>query len=109
MTDWLAPLMPHLLIVPILLPMLMAAGMLLLGERFVSTKGLIGMVSCLLNLAVAIALLVAARGDGSATSVAVYLPGNWPIPFGIALAVDRHVDGTSDGSLRGARDGRLGA
>ena len=89
MTDWLAPLMPHLLIVPILLPMLMAAGMLLLGERFVSTKGLIGMVSCLLNLAVAIALLVAARGDGSATSVAVYLPGNWPIPFGIALAVDR--------------------
>ena len=89
MTDWLAPLMPHLLIVPILLPMLIAAGMLLLGERFVSTKGLIGMVSCLLNLAVAIALLVAARGDGSATSVAVYLPGNWPIPFGIALAVDR--------------------
>ena len=62
MTDWLAPLMPHLLIVPILLPMLIAAGMLLLGERFVSTKGLIGMVSCLLNLAVAIALLVAARG-----------------------------------------------
>ena len=90
MTDWLAPLMPHLLIVPILLPMLMAAGMLLLGERFVSTKGLIGMVSCLLNLAVAIALLVWVRGDGDySTSVAVYLPGNWPIPFGIALAVDR--------------------
>lgn len=89
MTDWLAPLMPHLLIAPILLPMLMAAGMLLLGERFVSTKGLIGMVSCLLNLAVAIALLVAVRGAGGTTSVAVYLPGNWPIPFGIALAVDR--------------------
>ena len=33
MSDWIAPLMPHVLIAPILLPMLAAAAMLLLGER----------------------------------------------------------------------------
>ena len=88
MSDWISPLMPHLLIAPILLPMLMAACMLMLGERSVSAKGLIGMVSCTLNLAVAIALVAWVRSGSGTATVAVYLPGNWPIPFGIALAVD---------------------
>lgn len=88
MSDWISPLMPHLLIAPILLPMLMAACMLMLGERSVSAKGLIGMVSCTLNLAVAIALVAWVRSGSGTATVAVYLPGNWAIPFGIALAVD---------------------
>ena len=88
MSDWIAPLMPHVLIAPILLPMLAAAGMLLLGERAVSGKGLIGMVVCLLNLAVAVALVLWVRAGSGSAAVGVYLPGNWPIPFGIALAVD---------------------
>ena len=88
MSDWISPLMPHLLIAPILLPMLMAACMLMLGERSVSAKGLIGMVSCALNLAVAIALVAWVRSGSGTATVAVYLPGNWAIPFGIALAVD---------------------
>lgn len=89
MSEWIAPFMPHVLIVPILLPMLTAAGMLLLGERAVSTKGLLGLLVALLNLAVAVALVLWVRQDGDSTAVAVYLPGNWAIPFGIALAVDQ--------------------
>ncbi|MDO4769721.1 MAG: monovalent cation/H+ antiporter subunit D [Brachymonas sp.] len=89
MIDWIAPLMPHVLIVPVLLPMLMAAGMLLLGERAVAIKGLLGMLACLLNLAVAVALVLWVRKGSGSAAVAVYLPGNWATPFGIALAVDR--------------------
>ena len=56
------------LIVFILLPMLTAAGMLLLGERAVSTKGLLGLLVALLNLAVAVALVLWVRQDGDSAA-----------------------------------------
>lgn len=79
------PWMPHLLVAPILLPMLTAAVMLLLGEGKRSAKWVLGMGSALLGLAVSVALLGWVHEYG----VVAYLPGNWPAPFGIALAVDR--------------------
>lgn len=89
MNAWIASLMPHLLVAPILLPMLTAAVMLLLGERAVRAKGWTGVLSCLAGLLIAVMLLVHIKqGDGSA-SVGVYLPGNWQVPFGIVLAADR--------------------
>jgi multicomponent K+:H+ antiporter subunit D len=85
MRQWIDSLMPHLIVVPILLPMFMAAVMLLLGEGRRRIKVGLGLGSGVLGLSAAVALLswVDTRG------IAAYLPGNWPAPFGISLAVDR--------------------
>lgn len=82
----------HLIIVPILLPLISAAVMLLLDERRRSLKGGIG-VSTTVALLIVSALLLrqadlpAAGPDG--TAVSVYRLGNWPAPFGIVLVLDR--------------------
>ncbi len=84
--------MPHLVAVPILLPMLTAALMLLLGEQRRHTKSVLTVVSGLIGLLVALALLrwVNAPGTGGGEgSIGVYLPGNWRAPFGIVLVADR--------------------
>jgi multicomponent K+:H+ antiporter subunit D len=77
--------MPHLIVVPILLPMVAAAAMLLVGEGRRPLKVAMGMVSALCGLSVSCALLAWTSEHG----VVAYLPGNWPAPFGIALAMDR--------------------
>jgi multicomponent K+:H+ antiporter subunit D len=77
--------MPHLMVAPILLPMVMAAVMLLLGEGRRTAKVILGLGSTLLGLGLSAVLLSWAHTQG----VAAYLPGNWPAPFGIALALDR--------------------
>lgn len=87
--DWLASLMPHLMLAPIILPMLMAALMLLLKEEHQSIKVVLNIGATALGLLVAIALLVWADQAGSSTTLGVYLPGNWQAPFGIVLALDR--------------------
>ena len=87
--DWLASLMPHLMLAPIILPMLMAALMLLLKEEQQSIKVVLNIGATALGLLVAIALLVWADQAGSSTTLGVYLPGNWQAPFGIVLALDR--------------------
>jgi multicomponent K+:H+ antiporter subunit D len=77
--------MPHLIVVPILLPMAVAAVMLLLGEGRLPLKAGLGMGSGAVGLAVSCVLLGVSHERG----VVAYLPGNWPTPFGIALAMDR--------------------
>jgi multicomponent K+:H+ antiporter subunit D len=77
--------MPHLIVVPILLPMVVAAAMLLTGEGRLRLKAAMGMGSAVLGLAVSCLLLASTHERG----VVAYLPGNWPAPFGIALAMDR--------------------
>ncbi len=84
--------MPHLVAVPILVPMLTAALMLLLGEHRRRTKAALTVVSGLIGLLAALALLrwVNAVDTGSgAGSIGVYLAGNWRAPFGIVLVADR--------------------
>jgi multicomponent K+:H+ antiporter subunit D len=84
--------MPHLVAVPILVPMLTAALMLLLGENRRRTKSALSVVSGLVGLLAALALLRwvnAADTGGGAGSIGVYLPGNWRAPFGIVLVADR--------------------
>jgi multicomponent K+:H+ antiporter subunit D len=84
--------MPHLVAVPILVPMLTAALMLLLGEHRRRTKAALTVVSGLIGLLAALALLrwvnAADTGTGPG-SIGVYLAGNWRAPFGIVLVADR--------------------
>ncbi len=84
--------MPHLVAVPILVPMLTAALMLLLGEQRRRLKSALTVVSGLIGLLAALALLRWVNADdtgGGPGSIGVYLPGNWRAPFGITLVADR--------------------
>jgi multicomponent K+:H+ antiporter subunit D len=81
--------MPHLMLAPIMLPLLSAALMLLLPEEKHRTKLVLNLGSTLLGLVIACALLVWAHQQDEPATMGVYLPGNWPAPFGIVLALDR--------------------
>ncbi len=89
LNEVIAPLMPHLMLAPILLPLLTAAVMLLLGEDRQRLKLTLNLASTLLGLGVSLALLSWADQKGAASTMDVYLAGNWPAPYGIALALDR--------------------
>ena len=81
--------MPHLLLAPIALPLLTAALMLLLREDQQRLKIAFNLFSTLLGLGVAVLLLVWVHHSGDPAPLGVYLPGNWPAPFGIVLVLDR--------------------
>ena len=72
-------------ILPVVLPLLAGALLLLPGRRGGPLATALAFSSLLVVLACA-AALAARTADGS---VLAYLAGNWPAPFGIALAVDR--------------------
>jgi multicomponent K+:H+ antiporter subunit D len=78
----------HLIVAPVLLPLGTAALMLLLGERWRGLKSAINLVSTAAGLVLAVALLRAVDERGP-LAFGVYLPGNWPVPFGIVLVADR--------------------
>ncbi|MFT3811926.1 MAG: monovalent cation/H+ antiporter subunit D [Acidovorax sp.] len=80
--------MPHLMLAPIALPLFTAALMLLMREERWRTKLALGIVSTGVGLCVALALLAWTARAGSA-GLGIYLPGNWPAPFGIVLVLDR--------------------
>jgi multicomponent K+:H+ antiporter subunit D len=87
-TRWL----DHLMIVPVVLPLATGALLLLLGERRRTLKAAINVVSTVVLLGAAIALLRLADApppNAGPAAVGVYLLGNWPAPFGIVLALDR--------------------
>ncbi|MGO4831242.1 monovalent cation/H+ antiporter subunit D [Rhizobiaceae sp. 2RAB30] len=77
----------HLVIAPILIPLITGALLLFFDDRERRLKATISVLATLALLAVAVALLrIAHSGEGR---VAVYLLGNWPPPFAIALVLDR--------------------
>jgi multicomponent K+:H+ antiporter subunit D len=79
-------LLAHLLIVPIVLPLVTAAVIVLLGEQRRRIKSLLNVAATLVSLCVAVAILMLVdRGDG----VRVYLASDWQPPFGIVLVADR--------------------
>jgi multicomponent K+:H+ antiporter subunit D len=81
----------HLAIVPILLPLVTSAVLLLIDERRRNWKAAIGMAATIGLLCVAVLLLVQADAlpAGAPHATRVYLVANWPAAFGIVLAVDR--------------------
>ena len=57
--------MPHLLLAPVLLPMLTAALMLILDEKHQRTKLLMNIASCTASLLIAIALVKWSNQEGA--------------------------------------------
>ena len=81
------PWQSHLIVAPIVLPLVTAAVLLLFDERRRKLKMAINTVSTL-GL-VAIAVVLAGMANEKAPQAIVYLIGNWPAPFGIVLVLDR--------------------
>ncbi|GAB3655981.1 monovalent cation/H+ antiporter subunit D [Ramlibacter alkalitolerans] len=80
------PALAHLVVAPVLLPLATAALLLVVGDRWRRAKAGINALSMTASLLLAAWLLAGtAAGTGN---VAVYLPGNWPVPFGIVLVLD---------------------
>ena len=81
---------PHLVIAPIVLPLLVAALQLLTGERRQRLVVGLSLASCLGLVALATMLLLAtAQPGGDGAFAAVYRIGDWPARFGIVLVADR--------------------
>ncbi len=85
MTPIIERAMPHLVVAPVVIPMLAAAVMLVLGEHRRPLKLVLGMISAVAGVLVSASLLAWVHARGAVA----YLAGNWPAPYGIALAVDR--------------------
>lgn len=80
---------PHWIIAPVLLPLATAALMLLMGDAKRSTRAAINVASTLAGLVLAVLLLHAVDQQQMPAAYGVYLPGDWPVPFGIVLVIDR--------------------
>jgi multicomponent K+:H+ antiporter subunit D len=80
----------HLIVAPVLLPLIAGAAILLLKERRAVAKRIVALGAVSLLLAVSILLLVATASAGFAggRATTAYLVGGWPAPFGIVLVLD---------------------
>jgi multicomponent K+:H+ antiporter subunit D len=79
--DW-----PHWIVMPIVVPLMAGALLVLLEVRRPALARGISLASMGALLLIAIGLVYQAHSSGS---VQAYLLGNWRAPFGIALALDR--------------------
>ncbi len=82
-------LLRHLVVLPIVLPLLSAALLLLLGEKRRHIKSLVNVSATLAGLVLSALILHRVSGENEGGKIAVYLASNWEAPFGIALVVDR--------------------
>ncbi len=80
----------HLVVAPILLPLLAAGGMLMLDERRLRAKRAISITVAILLIIISGVLLqgTAAAGLQDLPASRTYAIGNWPAPFGIVLVAD---------------------
>jgi len=77
--------MNHLLMLPVLIPLIAGGMLLLIGGWGRGTDRVISIVSTIALLCVALLLMEhAASGE-----IMVYHSGNWPTPYGIVLVLDR--------------------
>lgn len=83
------PGLPHLIVGPIVLPLLVAASLLLIGDKRRRFKSIVNVGAALGNLLVALAILRAVDAGGVPRAVGVYLAANWEPHFGIVLVADR--------------------
>lgn len=82
-------LFPHLIVAPIVLPLVTAAALLLLGEKRRRVKSLVNISATFIGLLVAVAILWHVNGRSESGAIGVYLASNWEAPFGIVLVADR--------------------
>ena len=88
MNAWLQ----HLPILPIVIPLVTGAALLLVPEARRAARVVMTLTSVVAQLAVALVLLYLASDAAPyiwPEGVGVYPIGNWPAPFGIVLVVDR--------------------
>lgn len=85
MEQWSA----HLIILPILLPMICGALLILFSRRNFSLRFGLSAVSTAAQFVTALCLLQLIENDYWADDIGVYLAANWVAPFGISLVVDR--------------------
>jgi multicomponent K+:H+ antiporter subunit D len=79
----------HLIVAPVVLPLLAGAAMLVIGgERQRAWQAAIGLVSTFGLVGIALALAVGADATPNGL-VGVYRLGDWPAPFAIVLVADR--------------------
>ncbi|WP_017997980.1 monovalent cation/H+ antiporter subunit D [Paracoccus sp. N5] len=81
----------HLMVAPILVPLLAGAIMLFYNDRNRQTKLLIGLVAVGLTFLASVELMadVKSASDHAGTVVGLYRLGDWPVPIGIVLVLDR--------------------
>jgi multicomponent K+:H+ antiporter subunit D len=74
-----------LVVFPVILPLIAGLTMLLFDGRSRTFKAIIGLIATILQVAACTQLIISAASSSSPT---VYLLGNWPAPFAIALLLD---------------------
>lgn len=79
----------QLIILPVLLPLICGALLILLNERRHQLKFTINLLSTLGLLVLALVLVYLTDSEYWPEGIGVYLAANWSAPFGIALMVDR--------------------
>jgi multicomponent K+:H+ antiporter subunit D len=82
----------HLMVLPVIVPLVCAAAMLFIPESGRRTRVTLALSSALAQLAIAVALLYLTSDSAHfiwPEGVGVYAIGNWSAPFGIVLVVDR--------------------
>ncbi|HLT64329.1 MAG TPA: proton-conducting transporter membrane subunit, partial [Pseudohongiella sp.] len=79
----------HLIILPVLLPLLVGAYLVPVNETRHDFKFMLNLGSMLIQLVIAISLLVMVDTEYWEHGIGVYLAANWVAPFGIVLMVDR--------------------
>lgn len=79
----------HILTLPILIPLITGAALILIHERHHRLKYALNQLSTLVLLALSLWLLMLSDTQGAAPSQLSYLSANWAAPFGIVLVSDR--------------------
>jgi multicomponent K+:H+ antiporter subunit D len=81
----------HLIIAPLVLPLVAGALLLLVGERRHRLRAGVNVVATFGLCGIAVALLVRANAASAeaTAAVGVYRLGDWPAPFAIVLVLDR--------------------
>ena len=85
-------LLEHLIVLPIVVPLVTGAAMLFLSEARRIARVTLALISVLVQLSVGVALLYLTSDAAPfiwPEGVGVYAVGHWPAPFGIVLVVDR--------------------
>ena len=77
--------MSQIVVMPVVLPLIAAALLLLLGDKQKRWRSLLNVAASVAGLAVAATIVREVDRDG----MAVYLASNWQAPFGIVLVADR--------------------
>jgi len=77
--------MSHLIILPIVLPAILAPFIIMTIRHHLDLQRIFSLAGTAALVAITVALIMQATGD----DIQVYELGNWPAPFGIVLVLDR--------------------